>query len=153
MSQGSSAIPSLCSPIPHRAVLGKQSSPPARTNRLRRPDRLPCNARTISPRKNHEAHDRNHTTSVLCCHGVARRKRSSTSLPTAPADNDILTVAEVAEMLKCKPSSIYNLTRSRGQARCGNPIPVLRLPMGLRFRRSSLLAWLKSRETSDSEKK
>jgi len=25
-------------------------------------------------------------------------------LPTAPADNDILTVAEVAELLKCKPS-------------------------------------------------
>jgi hypothetical protein len=38
-------------------------------------------------------------------------------------------------MLKCKPSSIYNLTR--GRARYGNPIPVLRLPMGLRFRRSS----------------
>jgi len=25
-------------------------------------------------------------------------------LTTAPADNDILTVAEVAELLKCKPS-------------------------------------------------
>ena len=31
-------------------------------------------------------------------------------LPTAPAENDFLTVAEVAELLKCKPSSIYNLT-------------------------------------------
>ena len=71
-------------------------------------------------------------------------------LPTAPADNDILTVAEIAELLKCKPSSIYNLTRSRGQARYDNPIPVLRLPMGLRFRRSSVLAWLKSQEATNA---
>jgi predicted DNA-binding transcriptional regulator AlpA len=68
-------------------------------------------------------------------------------LQAAPAENDILTVAEVAELLKCKPSSIYNLTRHRGRARYDNPIPVLRLPMGLRFRRSSVLAWLKSQET------
>jgi hypothetical protein len=67
-------------------------------------------------------------------------------LTTTPADNDILTVAEVAELLKCKPSSVYNLTRLRGRARYDNPIPVIRLPMGLRFRRSSLLAWLKSQE-------
>ena len=68
-------------------------------------------------------------------------------LPTAPAEDDILNVAEVAELLKCKPSSIYNLTRLRGRARYDNPIPFLRLPMGLRFRRSSVLAWLKSQET------
>ena len=71
-------------------------------------------------------------------------------LPTAPPGNDILTVAEVADLLKCKPSSIYNLTRHRGQARYDNPIPVLRLPMGLRFRRSSVLAWLKSQETTNA---
>jgi predicted DNA-binding transcriptional regulator AlpA len=71
-------------------------------------------------------------------------------LPTAPADNDILTVAEVAELLKCKPSSIYNMTRSRGRARYDNPLPVLRLPCGLRFRRSSVLAWLKSQETTSA---
>jgi excisionase family DNA binding protein len=69
-------------------------------------------------------------------------------LQAPPAENDILTVAEVAELLKCKKSSIYNLTRHRGRARYNNPIPVLRLPMGLRFRRSSVLAWLKSLETT-----
>ena len=69
-------------------------------------------------------------------------------LQTAPPGADILTVAEVAELLKCKPSSIYNLTRHRGRARYDNPIPVLRLPMGLRFRRSSVLVWLKSLETT-----
>lgn len=71
-------------------------------------------------------------------------------LPTVQAHNDILTVAEVAELLKCKPSSIYNLTRLRGRARYDNPIPVLRLPMGLRFHRSSVLAWLKSQETTSA---
>jgi predicted DNA-binding transcriptional regulator AlpA len=71
-------------------------------------------------------------------------------LATAPAENDILTVAEVAELLKCKPSSIYNLTRHRGRARYDNPIPVLRLPMSLRFRRSSVLAWLKAQETTSA---
>jgi hypothetical protein len=60
----------------------------------------------------------------------------------------ILTVAEVAELLRCKPSSIYNLTRRRGRARYGNPVPVLRLPCGLRFKRSSVMAWLDSLETS-----
>jgi len=71
-------------------------------------------------------------------------------LPTPPAENDILTVAEVAELLKCNKSSIYNLTRIRGQSRYNNPIPVLKLPMGLRFRRSSVLAWLKSQERTSA---
>ena len=51
-------------------------------------------------------------------------------VPAQPAENDILTIADVAELLKCKRSSIYNLTRNRGQARYDNPIPVLKLPMG-----------------------
>ena len=61
--------------------------------------------------------------------------------------HEILTVPEVAEILRCKPSSVYNLTRRRGQVRYDNPIPVLRLPCGLRFKRSSVLAWLDSQET------
>ena len=69
-------------------------------------------------------------------------------LPPAPADSDIMTVAEVAQILKCKPSSVYNLTRLRGRRRYENPIPVIRLPLGLRFHRSSVLAWLKSQETT-----
>jgi hypothetical protein len=71
-------------------------------------------------------------------------------LSPAPADNDIMIVAEVAELLKCKPSSVYNLTRLRGRARYDNPIPVIRLPMGLRFRRTSVLAWLRSKETTSA---
>ena len=62
----------------------------------------------------------------------------------------LLSLPCVRASIKCKPSSIYNLTRHRGQSRYGNPIPVLRLPMGLRFRRSSVLAWLKSQETTNA---
>lgn len=61
-------------------------------------------------------------------------------------EDELLTVAEVAALLKCKISSVYNLTRRRGRARYENPVPVLRLPMGLRFRRSSILAWLAAQE-------
>jgi hypothetical protein len=80
---------------------------------------------------------------------VVTVSHAGTEIPqTAAADCDILTVTEVAELFKCKPSSIYNLTSSRGRARYDNPIPVLRLPMGLRFRRSSVLSWLKSQESA-----
>jgi predicted DNA-binding transcriptional regulator AlpA len=60
---------------------------------------------------------------------------------TTPQD-EIITVAEVAAILKCRPSSVYNLTRKRGLARYAHPLPVIRLPLGLRFKRSSILQWL-----------
>jgi len=39
------------------------------------------------------------------------------------------------------------LTRRRGRARYENPVPVLGLPMGSRFRNSSVMAWLATQET------
>ena len=68
---------------------------------------------------------------------------------TQPHD-EFLTVADLALLLKCKQSSIYNLTRTRGRVRYDNPIPVLRLPCGLRFKRSSVLAWLDSQESTQT---
>jgi hypothetical protein len=44
---------------------------------------------------------------------------------------EIFTVADLAALLKCKPSSVYNLTRRRGRARYEHPVPVLRLPCGV----------------------
>jgi predicted DNA-binding transcriptional regulator AlpA len=66
---------------------------------------------------------------------------SSPAVATPPAD-EILTVAEVAEIIRCKPSSVYNLTRKRGAARYAHPIPHIKLPCGLRFRKSSVIEWL-----------
>jgi predicted DNA-binding transcriptional regulator AlpA len=65
---------------------------------------------------------------------------SSEALQTT--QSEIITVAEVAAILKCRPSSVYNLTRKRGLARYAHPLPVIRLPLGLRFKRSSILRWL-----------
>ena len=72
----------------------------------------------------------------------------TTSSPAVatPAD-EILTVAEVADIIRCKPSSVYNLTRKRGAARYSHPIPVIKLPCGLRFRKSSVIEWLYRQET------
>jgi len=48
---------------------------------------------------------------------VAASHRATEMMQAAPADHDILTVDltvdEVASLLKCKPSSIYNLIRTR----------------------------------------
>jgi hypothetical protein len=68
-------------------------------------------------------------------------------MSTATQQDELLTVSDLAAILKCKESSVYNLTRSRGAARYDNPVPVLRLPCGLRFKRSSVMAWLDSLET------
>ncbi len=67
------------------------------------------------------------------------------------ARDEIMTVADVAALLKCKSSSIYNMTRRRGRQRYDHPIPVMRLPCGLRFKRSSVLAWLDSQETPKAQ--
>jgi Helix-turn-helix domain len=66
---------------------------------------------------------------------------------TAPTDNEIMTASELTDMLKCEQSSVYNLTRKRGEARYRHRIPVIKLPCGLRFRKSSVLRWLWEQET------
>ena len=56
--------------------------------------------------------------------------------------SEILTVDELAAFLKCSRRSIYELTRSRGQARHETALPVLRLPCGMRFLRRDIEAWI-----------
>ena len=63
------------------------------------------------------------------------------------SDDELLTVADLAAILKCKQSSVYNLTRKRS-VRYARQLPVLKLPCGLRFKRSSVMAWLDSMETT-----
>jgi hypothetical protein len=63
-------------------------------------------------------------------------------------EDEIWTVAELAAFLKCeKKTAVYTMTRTRAQLRYANPIPVIRLPCGLRFRKSAILAWLIAQET------
>jgi excisionase family DNA binding protein len=57
-------------------------------------------------------------------------------------EQTILTIDEVAEMLKLKPSSVYELTRDRSQKRQTHPIPYMRIAGKLRFSREALQGWL-----------
>jgi excisionase family DNA binding protein len=50
---------------------------------------------------------------------------------------EILTPEEVAERLKIKPSTVYELTRSR----CRNPLPAHRAGKVLRFNWAEVVAW------------
>jgi predicted DNA-binding transcriptional regulator AlpA len=56
--------------------------------------------------------------------------------------SEILNVQDLAAWLKVSKRSIYEMTRERGQQRHEIPLPILRLPVGLRFRRSDIEAWL-----------
>jgi predicted DNA-binding transcriptional regulator AlpA len=56
--------------------------------------------------------------------------------------SEILTVEDLAKWLKVSKRSVYEMTCERGQQRHEIPLPILRLPVGLRFRRSDIEAWL-----------
>jgi len=60
--------------------------------------------------------------------------------------SDILDVKEAAAYLRISTSQLYDLTRSRANARMKHPIPVLRFSKQLRFRRSSLDRWMEALE-------
>jgi excisionase family DNA binding protein len=63
--------------------------------------------------------------------------------------NEILTIEELAKLLKMSKSQIYALTRKRAQVRMDHPIPILRINGNIRFRRSDIEKWLeKLSETS-----
>jgi hypothetical protein len=54
---------------------------------------------------------------------------STNNNQTATRADELLTVAELAALLKCKESSVYNLTRSRS-VRYAHELPVIRAPFG-----------------------
>jgi len=56
---------------------------------------------------------------------------------------EVMTVEEVAALLKCKPGFIHEKTR----ARADNPIPHFRMGRYLRFSRIAVLEWLQSTAT------
>lgn len=68
---------------------------------------------------------------------------SATDSPvTQLTHSEILTIEDLAAWLKVSKRSIYEMTCERGQQRHEIPLPILRLPVGLRFRRSDIEAWL-----------
>jgi excisionase family DNA binding protein len=63
-------------------------------------------------------------------------------LPVVPIQDEILTVNEVAELLKMSREQVYEQTRNRARVRNAHPIPAIRINGNLRFRRSDIERWL-----------
>ena len=55
---------------------------------------------------------------------------------------EILTLDEVAGLLKMTRNQVYTMTRTRSQERMDVPLPVLRINGNLRFRRADVEAWI-----------
>jgi len=56
---------------------------------------------------------------------------------------EILTIDEVASLLKVSKKSVYEWTSERGKERMkSNPFPVLRINSTIRFVREDVLAWI-----------
>ena len=60
-------------------------------------------------------------------------------------ETDIITVAELAQMLKMSKSQVYEQTRKRARLRQTKPLPYLRINGNLRFSRAAVDAWLKDK--------
>jgi predicted DNA-binding transcriptional regulator AlpA len=56
--------------------------------------------------------------------------------------NEIMTVQDLADILKVSRRQVYEMTRTRGQVRPHLPLPVLRINGNLRFRRTDIEKWL-----------
>jgi predicted DNA-binding transcriptional regulator AlpA len=65
-------------------------------------------------------------------------------------EQTILTIDEVASLLKVSKKSVYEWTSERGRERMKvNPFPVLRINSTIRFVREDVLAWInKQKEAS-----
>ena len=56
--------------------------------------------------------------------------------------NEILTIDDLAALLKMNRRQIYEMTSNRGRVRSTLPVPLLRINGNLRFRRSDIAKWL-----------
>ena len=68
-------------------------------------------------------------------------------------NDEILTIDELAALLKVKRSAIYSLTCNRGQVRRKHPIPVFRVGKENRFRLSDIEAWIMKCTNENTEEK
>jgi len=64
--------------------------------------------------------------------------------------SEILTIDELAAILKMTRSQVYSLTRARAKARLSHPLPVLRINGNVRFRRSDIERWLERVATEEA---
>lgn len=55
---------------------------------------------------------------------------------------ELLTLDEVGQILKIKPTAVYELTRDRSQKRQNHPIPFIKVAGKVRFSREAINQWL-----------
>jgi excisionase family DNA binding protein len=55
---------------------------------------------------------------------------------------ELLTIEDVGQILKLKPTSVYELTRERSQKKQPHPIPFLKVAGKVRFSREAINQWL-----------
>ena len=55
---------------------------------------------------------------------------------------EILTIDELATLLKMSRRSVYEMTNARGRERMSVPLPVLRINGSVRFRKQDIEKWL-----------
>jgi predicted DNA-binding transcriptional regulator AlpA len=68
--------------------------------------------------------------------------------------DEVLTLREVARILKAKTKQIYELTRARGQERSSIPLPVFTIHSKMkRVRKSDLRKWLNDLVEAQQKKK
>ena len=65
--------------------------------------------------------------------------------------NEILTVDELAALLKMNRRQIYEMTRQRTRVRQPLPLPLLRINGNIRFRKTDISKWLD--ELAERERK
>jgi hypothetical protein len=76
----------------------------------------------------------------------------------ADTEDEVLTLREVARILKTRTNKIYELTRRRAKARTDRPLPVFKIHSKMtRVRKSDLIKWLdglmeQQRRENESEK-
>jgi len=59
---------------------------------------------------------------------------------------EILTVADLAKLLKISPRSVYELTRERHRRSQANPLPLVRINgKTVRFRKCDVETWLETK--------
>ena len=68
--------------------------------------------------------------------------KGAREMSAASFSDDILTLDELATLLKAEPSQIYEMTRKRYKNRHGFSLPVFKVGRELRFRRSDVEKWI-----------
>ena len=68
---------------------------------------------------------------------------------THPETNVLLTVEQAAAFLSMTKRQVWEMTRSRGLSRMTVPIPLIRINGNIRFKQSSLEAWVDQMEAAE----